>query len=442
MKAELRHFSGARARLPVLVLVLFLLVRVAGAQTLTLQRAVELALGHSSALAISTADEVQALQTYREARDAFIPQVAIGSGLAYSYGFPLSLEGSAPTIFNVASQSPLLNFAQRQFTRAARAQWTASGNHTRDQRSRVVLDAALTYAEINYWQSKVDVWQHEFELSQQMEHAVGERVQEGIDSPLDRTKARLATAQIRLHIAQGRGAGDEARMHLAQVTGLPPTAVTTARQSIPPLPALPPQQQSVEQAVENSAALRAADAGVRAKELRARGEHRLLYPAVDLVVQYGLINTSLTNYERFFVPGSFQTHNTTAGLIIRFPFLNASQKAHAKAADAEAVHARREAEGLKGQVTLETMKLQHAVEQAGAARDVAELQAQVAASEQGAAQARMQAGTATLKEAQNAMLDADERSSALLDADFEMQRAQLQLLRATGNLEAWALGRP
>jgi hypothetical protein len=40
------------------------------------------------------------------------------------------------------------------------------------------------------------------------------------------------------------------------------------------------------------------------------------------------------------------------------------------------------------------------------------------------------------------MLDADERSSALLDANFELQRAQLQLLRATGNLESWALGRP
>jgi outer membrane protein TolC len=440
MRADSRR--SARARIALLLLTPLLLVPTSGAQTLTLQRAVQLALGHSSALGVSIADQTQALETYREARNAFIPQVAVGSGLAYSYGFPLSLEGSAPTVFNVTSQSLLLNFAQRKFTRAAKAQWTAAGSQTRDQRSRVILDTALTYAEVDYWQKKVDIWQHEFELSQQMERAVGERVQEGIDSTLDQTKARLATAQIRLRIAQGQGAADEARTHLGQLTGLPLSAVTASAQTIPPLPPAAEQPQAVQQALETSSALRAADEGVRAKELRAQGEHRLLYPAVDVVVQYGLINASLTNYEQFFVPGSFQTHNTTAGLVIRFPFFNESQKAHARAADAEAVHARREAEGLKSQITLETLKLQHAVQQAAAAREVADLQAQVAASEQGAAQARMQAGTATLKEAQNAMLDADERSSALLDANFELQRAQLQLLRATGNLETWALGRP
>jgi outer membrane protein TolC len=432
------RFFRALFLLPLLV---FLLAPLSGAQTLTLRRAVELALGHSSALAVSTADEVQALETYREARNAFIPQLAVGSGLAYSYGFPLSLEGSAPTVFNVTSQSPLLNLAQHQFARAARVQWTAAGDQARDQRSRVVLDAALTYAEIDYWQSKVDVWQHESELGQEMERAVAERVQEGIDSTLEQTKAKLATAQILLRIAQGRGAEDEARTHLSQLTGLPLSAITTARQTIPPVPPPPSAEQAVDQAVETSPVLRAADEAARARQLRASGEHRALLPAIDMVMQYGLINTSLTNYEQFFVPGSFQTHNTTAGLLIRFPFLNASQKAHARAADAEFVHAHREAEGLKGQITLEALKLQHAVEQASAARDVADLQAQVAAAEQGAAQARMQAGTATLKEAQNAMLDADEHSSALLDANFGLQRAQLQLLRATGALETWALGR-
>ena len=412
------------------------------AQTLTLKRAIELALGHSSVMAASSADQIQAFETYREARGAFIPQVAVGSGLAYSYGFPLSLEGSAPTIFNITSQSLLLNPAQRKFMRAAKAQWTASGSQLKDQRSQVVLDTALTYAELEYWQKKLDVWQHELETSQQMEQAVTQRVQEGIDKPLDQTKARLGTAQVRLHVAQGQGASDELRTHLAQLTGLPPQQITPAEQSVPSFPDAPAPEEAVRKAVDSSPALRAADESVRAKELRAEGEHRLLYPAIDLVMQYGLINSSLTNYEQFFVPGSFQTHNTTAGLLIRFPFFNTSQKAHARAADAEAVRARRDAESMKNQLALNTLKLRHGVQQATAARDVADLQAQVATSEQQAAQTRMQSGTATLKEAQSAVLEAEERSSALLDANFELQRAQLQLLRATGRLETWALGTP
>jgi outer membrane protein TolC len=414
----------------------------ASAQTLTLKRAVELALGHSSAMAVSTADQLQAFETYREARGAFIPQVAVGSGLAYSYGFPLSLEGSAPTIFNVTSQSLLLNFAQRRFTRAAKAQWTATGSQLKDQRGQVVLDTALSYTELEYWQKKLDVWQHELETSRQMEQAVAQRVQEGIDKPLDQTRARLGTAQVRLRMAQGQGAADELRAHLAQLTGLPAQQITTAAQSMPAFPEPASSAGAVRKAVESSPALRAADESVRAKELRAEGEHRLLYPAIDLVMQYGLINTSLTNYEQFFVPGSFQTHNTTAGLVIRFPFFNASQKAHARAADAEAARARHDAEGVKEQLALNTMKLQHGVQQATAAREVADLQAQVASSEQQAAEIRMQSGTATLKEAQGAVLESQERSSALLDADFELQRTQLQLLRATGGLEPWALGTP
>jgi outer membrane protein TolC len=91
---------------------------------------------------------------------------------------------------------------------------------------------------------------------------------------------------------------------------------------------------------------------------------------------------------------------------------------------------------------METLRLQRAVEQAAAARDVADLQNQLAQSGLSAAQARIQAATAALSELQNAQLQADLRAADLMDAQFELQRAQLQLLRATGGLEKWALRHP
>ena len=54
----------------------------------------------------------------------------------------------------------------------------------------------------------------------------------------------------------------------------------------------------------------------------------------------------------------------------------------------------------------------------------------------------MQAATATLPELQNASLQADIRYAEQMDADFELQRAQLQLLRATGQLENWVFRQP
>jgi hypothetical protein len=43
---------------------------------------------------------------------------------------------------------------------------------------------------------------------------------------------------------------------------------------------------------------------------------------------------------------------------------------------------------------------------------------------------------------QTAQFQADLRSTELMDADFELEKAQLQLLRATGDLEKWAFRRP
>src|SRR5437016_8770626 len=77
----------------------------ANAQELPFRRAIELALQHSGAMAMANADQLRARQGVQEARDVYIPQVTVGSGLAWTYGFPLSIEGSAPSIVNLNSQS-------------------------------------------------------------------------------------------------------------------------------------------------------------------------------------------------------------------------------------------------------------------------------------------------------------------------------------------------
>src|SRR5205085_2066112 len=106
------------------------------------------------------------------------------------------------------------------------------------------------------------------------------------------------------------------------------------------------------------------------------------------------------------------------------------------------IRARKDAQAAKDQVSLETLRLRRGVEQAAAARDVADLQYQLAQSGLASAQARMQATTGTLNELQFAQLQADLRSTEVMDADFELERAELQLLRATGNLEKWAFHQP
>jgi hypothetical protein len=59
-----------------------------------------------------------------------------------------------------------------------------------------------------------------------------------------------------------------------------------------------------------------------------------------------------------------------------------------------------------------------------------------------AVKGRVQIGQANVRDQQNAELDADDKHAAYLDAEFELSRAELQLLRLTGELENWAIPSP
>ena len=190
------------------------------AEPLPLERAIRLALAHSTASAIATADVQRAFASYREIRNNYLPQIFVGSGLGWSYGYPLSIEGSAPALANAVAQSTVFNPAQRQFLHAAKIEWHASEFQDKDQRNAVIQDVALTYAELAKWEARLQRLQQDEAQAKQMEEAVAERLHEGVDSAVDLNKAKLTAARVRLHRAEARGNADVLRRHLSTLTGL------------------------------------------------------------------------------------------------------------------------------------------------------------------------------------------------------------------------------
>jgi outer membrane protein TolC len=140
------------------------------------------------------------------------------------------------------------------------------------------------------------------------------------------------------------------------------------------------------------------------------------------------------------VTNTFQQNNATVGVSIRFPLFNASQRSKAQAADADALKAKKQAEAAKNQVSEETLRLRRSVAQLQAAHDVAQLEFEIAEKGLTAVQTRIDAGTANLHDMDDARSQVSERFITLQDVTFELERAQLGLLRATGDLEKWALG--
>ena len=420
--------------LPIVFVCMILLADVS-AEPLPFRRAIELALQHSGTTAIAAAEQDRAHHAYLELRNLYLPQVVVGSGLGYTDGFPLSLEGSAPAVFNVNTQQYLLNLANQEFMRAAKTEWNASESQKQDARDQVVLETSLTYIQLDQLTSSINVLHQEAQASTRAEDITGQRVHEGVDSEVELTRARLNSARVRLRAAEMQGSADLLRQRLGQLTGLPSESIETMPESIPELPAPPQDQDLATKAVSLSPAVKVADQQALAKEFRARGEHKQLLPTVDVASQYAVL-ARFNNYDQFFL--RFQRNNVTAGVEIRFPFLNFSQRSHAEAADAEALKARRQADAVRNQISNDTLKLQRAVRQLLEAREVAKLEYQLALSDVDAMQAKIESGGATLRDQENARAAEHDKYAAYLDASFAVQKAELQLMRATGELQKWA----
>jgi outer membrane protein TolC len=295
----------------------------------------------------------------------------------------------------------------------------------------------LTYAELAKWEARLERLQQYEAQAQQMEQAVADRLQAGIDSAVDLNKAKLVTARVRLHRAEARGSIDVLRRHLSTLTGLPVSSIEIEPETIPALPPLASDEDLPQRAVASSPAIKFAEKHSLAESMRALGEHRALLPSIDFSGQYARFST-FNNYTEYF-PNHFQKDNATIGFGIRIPIFNSTQRAQADVADAEALKAKKQAEAARNQVAEETLKLQRAAEQLDAARQVAQLEYQIAQSGLDGAQIRVDARTGTLHELADARVQAAERFLLAQDADFEYQRARLNLLRATGDLESWAL---
>lgn len=433
---QLAPCRSSRYFLLMLLSILLTILPAFGAEPVALKRIVELALSHSTTTAEADAAAQRAYAAYHESRDQYLPSLMVGSGLGWTYGYPLSLEGSAPSIVNTTAQSSLINAALRDFVRQAKTEYQASTVERKDQREQVIQDAAVSYAELSKWEALQAHLSEDYAAALKMEQYVNERIQEGVDSPVARTQARLSTARVYLHLSQAQGSIDVLRSHLSQLTGLPASEISTVPESIPALPAVKQDDNLAAKAVETSPAIQVASLHSTALSFAARGEHRAMWPTFDFAAQYALLAT-FNHYQRFFQPGSFQTNNASVGVVIRFPFFNPAQRARAQAADADALQATRRVEAAKHQVGEHALELQRSVEQLAAAQDVAKLEYELAKSDLSAVEIRLDAGTATLHDADQARTQAQERYNALQDANFQLERARILLLRATGDLASW-----
>ncbi len=165
---------------------------------------IELALKNSPTSGVASADLQRARASYLQARDLFLPQATLGSGLAFSYGFPLSLEGSAPSVFNVNIQEFIFNPAQRAYIKAAKTGIDQTASQNADRRNDTIMETAVDYIQLDTIQSSITILHEQQDMAAKLEDIVSQRVQAGLDSHHART-ARFGAYTSATEPGPGRG---------------------------------------------------------------------------------------------------------------------------------------------------------------------------------------------------------------------------------------------
>jgi outer membrane protein TolC len=238
----------------------------------------------------------------------------------------------------------------------------------------VILETALSYSELDKNQASINILRQQEDVAHKFESIEQQRIEAGVDPAIELTRAKLNTARIRFKIAELLAGADTLRLRLSQLTGLAAKEFETMSESIPHLPEVSQEEDLTARAISFSPTVKGANELAAAKLFQARGEHKQLYPAVDLVGQYARFS-KYNNYDQYYK--TFKRNNGALGIEIRFPFLNKGQKDHSEALYAEAQRARKDADAAKEQVSTETLKMQRTVAQLSAARDVARLEYQL-----------------------------------------------------------------
>jgi outer membrane protein TolC len=412
----------------------------------SLYTAVDLALRNSTSVRMAAADLDRARAGFKESRDAYKPSLSIGSGLGYSYGFPLG----EPSVFNVTSQSLILSFSQPDYIRSAHAAVKASELALKDIRQQVVLDTALDYIQLDHVTRQMKALDAQNAAADMLSEIEQQRVDAGLEGRTELLRAQLTGAQVRLKRLHLANDAAMLRDKLGHLMGVPGDALTTSPESIPADTSFdaalagPDTALGANLIAMQNEGVQAAYASAKSKLYVAFGDRRqILRPQIAFASQYSLFST-FNNYQSYYNKNSFQVNNLAIGVSVSFPFFDASRKDKALGSAADAARATAQADQLRDQASEQVLQLRKSLAELSAQEEVARLQNDLADAELQSVLAQLESGNGTPgtqltpKDEQQARIQQQQRYGEMLDANFELIRAHLNLLRAMGSIEDWA----
>jgi outer membrane protein TolC len=405
-----------------------------GPVALTLRGAIEMALRNSKDIQVAKLQASVADHASQLSKAEFLPNLYAGSGAGYTYGIPQTPGGSAPSVFNVTYTEQIFNQPLRGQGKELEEQARSQKIVLEDVKNSVILRTAMAYLELAKVRHSLELLRAEIESAEKILQVTQERQGEGYELPVEVTKAQLTKAQVTQRILQLEGREDELEVFLRGQLALgDEQAIEVTPEE---LPGEVEQEGAnlVAMAMQKNTGLLLAESDVRAKEFRLKGEKRGNLPTLELVGIYSVL-ASFNNYKKYFNPNSFQMNNVNVGVQVQVPIFSAKTKQSIGLAQVNLETAQANLSIKKTQVSAEVRQKTRRLRERDAAKEVARLELQLAQQNIGVLQTQFAEGKVNLRELEKARLEENEKWMAFLDANFQRQQAQLDLLKTAGELD-------
>jgi outer membrane protein len=287
---------------------------------LSIQEAVQMSLGHAPEMHIAESQEERAVEAVREGRSLIRPQIVAGTGIAYNNGFPLSIDGAAPSIFQVGLSQSLFSKKNKNLIREAEEEGKAGRSGRESTENELAARTALSYFRLLQSRKMTALAEERVRSAEEYLGMVQALSDSGRMRPADLGPARASISSARQQLLVAREEAGVAAMELRTYTGVADGISIEVREPVLDDAALGSDPEALyRQTVENSPEIQRAEAALRAREFHLEAEKGERLPQINLVGQYAVLSKA-NNYEDYF--NKFERNNYLLGFSIQIPILD------------------------------------------------------------------------------------------------------------------------
>jgi outer membrane protein TolC len=407
---------------------------IAEVHSLTLQETLNLASRQNPDVTLARLDQEHAEEGIKVARDPFVPKVYGGSGLAYTYGYPNSIDGNAPSLFEAKTDMSIYNRPQSYQLAAARETARGSQLGAQAKADEVAFQAADLFLNASEAARERETLSNEVPSLQQVVEASSAGVNEGSELPLDQKRARVNLALSQQRLESISLDQDYYEMMLAVVLGYPPSDRVKPVDTDISLPVAPDSEdEATDMALRNNRDLRQMQSNVMVKQLQVRSYKSSRLPQVSLVAQYALF--AKYNYVNYFQ--KFQRNNFQIGAAVTIPLLiGSASQGLAEQALTDMQKIRIQMDQVRNRIITDTRRSYQQWKKAQSLRDLVRMQLDLAREQLTVFLAQNAEGRIPIRTVEQARLEESDRWIEFYEAETQVKRTQLAILREMGTLLA------